>query len=74
MPHNPKDDNSTETSPMRLLSSSSLGQVSMCPAGCVHIDTDGLSLRLTQKTYTELVAMLSRAASEMTDSRDVAVH
>ena len=59
---------------VRVLSTSTVGSVSICPAGCVHIDTKGVSLRLTERTYRDLVDLLSRARAELPVTTRATVH
>ena len=57
-----------------LLSRSALGEVSVCSAGCLHIDTPAISIRLTEPDFRMLVRMFSTAANKLTTMRNTAVH
>ena len=57
-----------------LLSKSAMGEVSVCSAGCLHIDTPALSIRLTEPDFRVLVRMFSTAANKLATMRNTAVH
>ena len=57
-----------------LLSRSSMGEISVCSAGCLHIDTPAVSIRLTEPDFRVLVRMFSTAANKLTTMRNTAVH
>ena len=57
-----------------LLSKSAMGEVSVCSAGCLHIDTPAVSIRLTEPDFRVLVRMFSTAANKLTMMRNSAVH
>ena len=56
------------------LSTSPLGEVCVCSAGCLHIDTPALSIRLTEREFLMLLSMLSAANRKLTAMQDAAVH
>ena len=66
----PKPDSDTANAPQepRVLSTCDLGTVSVCPAGCLHIDTPSVSFRLTENSYFQLLDMLVRAATALKDA------
>lgn len=57
-----------------LLSKGALGEVSVCSAGCVHIDSPAISIRMTEPDFRALVQMISAAATKLTVLRSTAVH
>ena len=57
-----------------LLSKGPMGEVSVCSAGCLHIDTPAISIRLTEPDFRLLVRMFSTAATKLTTMRNTAVH
>ena len=57
-----------------LLSKGRLGEISVCSAGCVHIDSPAISLRMTEPDFRALVHMVSTAATKLTVLRNTAVH
>ena len=57
-----------------LLSKGSMGEISVCSAGCLHIDTPAISIRLTETDFRMLVRMFSTAANKLTTMRNTAVH
>ena len=57
-----------------LLSKSAMGEISVCSAGCLHIDTPAISIRLTEPDFRVLVRMFSTAANKLTTMRNTAVH
>ena len=57
-----------------LLSKGVLGEVSVCSAGCVHIDSPAISIRMTEPDFRALVQMVSAAATRLTVLRTTAVH
>ena len=61
-------------SPFRVLSKSELGRVSLCPEGCLHVDTRTVSVRLTEPQFHVLVEMLKNAALELTSVGKSSVH
>ena len=57
-----------------LLSKGPMGEISICSAGCLHIDTPAISIRLTEPDFRMLVRMFSTAANKLTTMRNTAVH
>ena len=57
-----------------LLSKGPTGEISVCSAGCLHIDTPAISIRLTEPDFRMLVRMFSTAATRLTTMRNTAVH
>ena len=57
-----------------LLSKGPMGEVSVCSAGCLHIDTPAISIRMTEPDFRMLVRMFSTAATKLTTMRNTAVH
>ena len=57
-----------------LLSKSAMGEVSVCSAGCLHIDTPAVSIRLTEPDFRVLARMFATAANKLTTMRNTAVH
>jgi hypothetical protein len=57
-----------------LLSKGPMGEISVCSAGCLHIDTPAVSIRLTEPDFRMLVRMFSTAATKLTTMRNTAVH
>ena len=57
-----------------LLSKAPMGEISVCSAGCLHIDTPAISIRLTEPDFRMLVRMFSTAATRLTTMRNTAVH
>ena len=57
-----------------LLSKGPMGEISVCSAGCLHIDTPAISVRLTEPDFLRLVGMFSTAASTLMNLRNAAVH
>ena len=57
-----------------LLSEGPMGEISVCSAGCLHIDTPAISIRLTESDFRMLVSMFSTAATKLTTMRNTAVH
>ena len=57
-----------------LLSKGALGEVSVCSAGCVHIDSPAISIRMTEPDFRALVRMVSAAATQLTVVQDAAMH
>ena len=57
-----------------LLSKGALGEISICSAGCVHIDSPAISVRMTETDFRALVQMISGAANKLTVLRNTAVH
>ena len=57
-----------------LLSKGPMGEISVCSAGCLHIDTPAISIRLTEPDFRMLVRMFSTAATKLTTMRNTAVH
>ena len=57
-----------------LLSKGPMGEISVCSAGCLHIDTPAISIRLTEPDFRMLVRMFSTAANKLTAMRNTAVH
>ena len=55
-----------------LLSKGPMGEISVCSAGCLHIDTP--AIRLTEPDFRMLVRMFSTAATKLTTMRNTAVH
>ena len=57
-----------------LLSKSVMGEISVCSAGCVHIDSPAISIRMTEPDFRVLVQMISTAATKLTVLRNTAIH
>lgn len=57
-----------------LLSKTRIGEISVCSAGCLHIDTPAISIRLTEPDFRHLVQMFNTAATKLTTMRTTAVH
>lgn len=57
-----------------VLSKGALGEVSICSAGCVHIDSPAISVRMTETDFRALVRMISGAATKLTVLRNTAIH
>ena len=57
-----------------LLSKGPMGEISVCSAGCLYIDTPAISIRLTEPDFRMLVRMFSTAATKLTTMRNTAVH
>ena len=57
-----------------LLSEGPMGEISVCSAGCLHIDAPAISIRLTEPDFRMLVRMFSTAATKLTTMRNTAVH
>ena len=57
-----------------LLSRGELGEITVCSAGCVHIDSPAISIRMTEPDFRALVQMVSTAAAKLTALRNTAVH
>ena len=57
-----------------VLSTGPMGEVSLCPEGCLHIDTPAVSVRLTEPQFRALVEMLTTAAGKLRPRRGTAVH
>lgn len=57
-----------------LLSKTQIGEISVCSAGCLHIDTPAISVRLTEPDFRHLVQMFTTAATKLTTMRNTAVH
>ena len=57
-----------------LLSRSSMGEVSLCSSGCMHIDTPAISIRLRTSEFRALAAMFSEAATKLETARNRSVH
>ena len=57
-----------------LLSKGPMGEASVCSAGCLHIDTPAISIRMTEPDFRMLVRMFSTAATKLTTMRNTAVH
>jgi len=56
-----------------LLSKGPMGEISVCSAGCLHIDTPAISVRLTEQDFLRLVGMLSTAANTLMTMRNSSV-
>ena len=56
------------------LSTSPLGEISVCSAGCLHVDTPALSVRLTEREFLMLLSMLTAANRKLTAMQEAAVH
>ena len=56
-----------------LLSKGPLGEISVCSAGCLHIDTPSISVRLTEQDFMRLVGMFTTAATTLMTMRNSAV-
>ena len=56
-----------------LLSKGPMGEISVCSAGCLHIDTPAISVRLTEQDFLRLVGMFSTAATTLMTMRNSTV-
>ena len=50
-----------------------MGEISICSAGCLHIDTPAISVRLSEEDFLRLVGMFSTAAITLMTMRNSAV-
>ncbi len=56
-----------------LLAKGPMGEISVCSAGCLHIDTPAISVRLSEQDFLRLVGMFSTAATTLMTMRNSAV-
>lgn len=56
-----------------LLAKGPMGEISVCSAGCLHVDTPSVSVLLTESDFLRLVSMFSNAATTLTILRTRAV-
>ena len=57
-----------------LLSKGPMSEISVCSAGCLHIDTPAISVRLSEPDFLRLVGMFSTAATTLMTLRNPPVH
>ena len=52
-----------------LLVKGPMGEISICSAGCLHIDTPSISIRLTEQDFLRVVGMFTTAATTLMTMR-----